>query len=215
MFVSNLPISELYIAQSHVAGICCCNKPKLSFVKAILLLIHFFATYNSSVLAIWHPQSDSVFVLHAAKEKYDKSYLPGDYLKIEYTGVSGIVASKGRLLKVLKDSIDILPFGNRKPGTRVAIAAITAIEKLHEKSRRGWKIAIPVLILMVVLGAISKQILLIVVLFLPGVTGLFYLLMILIFSFLADRLSRKSVAKGWRFYSGKEELKKHLFKIGL
>ena len=141
--------------------------------------------------------------------------MSGDYLKIEYTCVSAVATCKGRLLSVLKDSIDILPFGNRKRITRVAIADITMIEKLHERGRRGWKIAIPIFVLMVVVGAISKEILFLILLFLPGVTGLFCLLMILLFSFLNDCLSRKSVSKGWRLYSRKEMRKKHLIEIGI
>lgn len=184
-------------------------------MNAILLFTTFLLSYTCSLFAISHSYSDSGFVLHAAKEKQVKSYMWGDYLKIEYTGVSAVATCKGRLLSVLKDSIDLLPFGNRKPITRVAIADISMIEKLHERGRRGWKIAIPILVLMVVVGAISKEIRFLVLLFLPGVTGLFCLLMILLFSFLNDRLSRKSVSKGWRLYSRKEMRKKHLIDIGI
>jgi hypothetical protein len=184
-------------------------------MKTLLLFIAFLFSYTCTTFAIGHPYTDSVFVLHAAKEKQVKNYFQGEYLKIEYTGDSGIVTSKGRLLSVLKDSIDILPNGTRKRITRIAIADITMIEKLHERSRRGWQVLIPLLVLMSVVGFVSKQILLVILLFLPGVTGLFFLLAILLFSFLADRLSRKYESKGWQFYSGKEKRKGRLFEIGL
>jgi ABC-type transport system involved in cytochrome c biogenesis permease subunit len=184
-------------------------------MKTFLLFIAFLFSYMYTTFAIGHPYSDSTFVLHAAKEKQVKNYFQGELLKIEYTGDSGIVTSKGRLLSVFKDSIEILPNGNKKPITRIAIADITMIEKLHERNRRAWKIAIPILILMVVAGAVSQQILFLILLFLPGVAGLFLLMGILLFSFLADRLSRKSVSKGWQFYSGKEKRERHLFEIGI
>lgn len=173
-------------------------------MKTIVLLFLIFFCCHPAVYSIGHPNSDSVFLLHAVRGKHIKNYAAGNTLKIFYTTDSGMFTIKGKLLLVVKDSIDILPFEKTKNITRIAISNITAVGILHKHARRGWPVTLAILGFMVVIGRLITESAYGAILFAIGAGVLLYLFLpFLLFSFLSDHLSKKSVTKGWRFYTDK------------
>lgn len=173
-------------------------------MKTIALIFFILFCCQPPVYSIVHSNADSVFLLHAVRDKHIKNYAVGNSLKMFYKTDSGMLTIKGKLLLVLKDSIDILPFEKTKNITRIAILNITDIGILHKNARRGWPVTFAVLGFMVVIGLLITESVYGVILFAIGAGVLLYLFLpFLFFSFLSDYLSKKSVTKGWRFYTDK------------
>ena len=178
-------------------------------MKIILLLFSTLFCSQTSVFAIGHSTSDSILLLHAAKDNHLTKYVPGNFLKIFYITDSSIHKTKGSLLKVSKDSIDILPFDKRATIERIAISKITAVEKLHRNGRKAVLGLQPDSALLILYGLLAVGAIFFFIILQVFICMLLLLSSFLLLSFLSDFLSKKSVTKGWRFYSGKGTVKIH------
>lgn len=178
-------------------------------MKTIFLFFSILLISQPVIYAIGHPNSDSILLLHAVKEKQLTKYAPGNFLKIFYSTDSGTLKIKGRLLKVLKDSIDILPFGKRKTIERIAISKIIAVEKLHINGRKAMLGLQPQSALLILYGLLAVAAIFFYIILQVFIFMLLLLLSFLLLSFLSDFLDKKSVTKGWRFYSDKGIIQKN------
>jgi hypothetical protein len=178
-------------------------------MKTIILFFSIIFISQPVFCAIGHPASDSVLLLYAAKEGHLTKYAPDNFLKIFYTTDSGDLKIRGKLVKILKDSIDILPFEKANNIERIAISNITAIEKLHRKWMKELKVFLPILVVLTVVGwLLIESVYGIILLFIPAVS-IYVIPIVIIGSILANIFSKKSIAKGWKFYSGNGINKTH------
>ena len=171
------------------------------FFKVFIFICVVILISTSKVYAFVSFTPDKHPVLTAAKGKHTKHYKPGNYLRITYKSIEGNYDKvNGKLIRVTNDSIEMVSKKN-KPSIYIAISDITSVSKLHKEGRRGWIPMMIIFIFLTILGVININSLLgLVFLAIPAV-ALYTYVPFLFIIFLSDILSKKSIAKGWQFYS--------------
>lgn len=169
---------------------------KLVIFTYLIILISTLKVYSFSIT-----RESTNPVLTAAKGKHTKHYKPGNFLRITYKLFEGKYDKiNGRLINVTSDSIEITS-KKSKPSFHIAISDIISVSKLHKAGRRGWVTIMSVLVLLTVLGIIFIDTLLAIIFLAVPVVALYTYVPFLFFNFMLDILSKKSISKGWHFYS--------------
>ena len=170
--------------------------------RKFLIIISLFFTIDSFSANSTNPTNKDTVLIAKKADKYF-IYKIGCHLSVHFNNPTK--RTSGQLYHVSNDSISLINKGKFNTIKKVAINDIISITILHKETRKNWLIYITILSILMTIGLIYStqgKLVALPFLILP-VLSIFTYIPLLLFSFLTDIFSKKSIKKGWTFSSKK------------